>query len=225
MGSVSIPPMGYAPRPYQPINNWQSGPQMYSPGPSAYVEPSRQSPTPWISMDRKPAERVKQRQPKNFWSTEDPILKREEAAKHLCHIKEEVLEQRITFVENILYRSMDLPAHDVRYAEELIEEEKEDEEAARRKIEETHDHEFERHYIGPFGATDKNPEMGWFVDTLRAIRDYEIHDEKAYRYEHFRMHHYMISALAGDWRYFNLDEDKKRAFDLEYQQHRAGLGP
>merc|ERR1719207_289782 len=28
------------------------------------------------------------------------ILKREQAAQHLCHLKEEILEQRITFLEN-----------------------------------------------------------------------------------------------------------------------------
>lgn len=185
----------------------QSGRQMEARQPS--WQPQQPLEGPWIANEPnaepvKPAFTKSKKQ--SFWSKEDTILKREQAAQHLCHLKEEILEQRITFLENILFRSMDLPAHDVKYAQEMVEEEKTDEaiKAAKAKEEkDKHDHDFQRHYVGPWPpSTENNPENGFFVDVLRAVRDYPMHEERAEEHERFRRNHWALSALAGDWRYF-----------------------
>lgn len=188
--------------------------------PMTSMGPVAQAPPAWIPNEAKgkdkfpPAGNAPQRD-QNFWSTEDAVMKREQAAQHLCHLKEEILNERITFVENILFRSMDLPAHDVKYANELIEEEEELEAAERKKEEDDHDHDFQRHYAGPFGTTDDKPEEGWFVDTLRACKDYELHHWKEKEYEHWRKAHPLTCALAGQWGYLdrfvhNLDKKKPK---------------
>jgi len=170
-------------------------------------QPQQPLPGPWLADETRVPEKPFQSfnrpaQKQTFWSSEDTILKREQAAQHLCHLKEELLEQRITFVENILFRSMDLPAHDVRYAAKLVEEEKEKKEEKKKDREDKHMHDFQRHYVGPFPeCTVKNPENGFFVDTLRAVRDHEIHEERAQEHERYRKTHALMCALSGDWHY------------------------
>jgi hypothetical protein len=225
-GSISMP-RGFASQPVgypQGQNFYQSFPQefQYPTTPDTYytgrsVQPIRYDgardgasfkpreplPGPWLAKSQVP-KAAPRSQKTSFWSTEDNVLKRELAAQHLCHVKEELLEQRITFVENVLFRAMDLPAHDVRYAAELTAAEQELEEKKKAEDKDKHDHDFERHYIGPYPevkVTEKCPENGFFVDSLRAVRDWPYHEEKARENERWRHIHPFWCALYGDWHY------------------------
>lgn|ERR1719240_1827115 len=217
----SFGPQGLVPRRFGP-QQYATAPNRYSgPGVDAFrsqpqepqysrFQPREPLPGPWINPNdskvRKAAPKASPRKQTSFWSTEDNIMKREEAAQHLCHVKEELLEQRITFVENILFRSMDLPAHDVKYAAELVEEAKEEDEKKKAEEQDKHDHDFQRHYIGPYPNMkwiDKFPENGFFVDSLRAVKDWPYLQDKAEEHERWRKSHPMLCALAGDFSYMN----------------------
>jgi len=187
------------------LSGRQFQPQESLPGPWVAKEPkvSVDRGTPKMPQAATSARLPQSPETKSFWSITDTVLKREEAAQHLCHVKEELLEQRITFVENIIFRAMDLPAHDVKYAAELVGEEKEIHEQKKRELQDKHDHDFQRHYIGPYPSIVTFPENGFFVDTLRAVKDWPHREEKAREHERFRKTHPIVCALAGDFHYFS----------------------
>lgn len=136
--------------------------------------------------------------PANFWSTEDPVVKREALAEQLLHLKETGLEQRITFFENLLLRTCDLPAHDVKGGDALLEEEEEEQ----RKHDlghhlDRHAHDFDRMFVGPFGNAGQTPAQGYYVDTLRAVKERPHYEEKARDFAIYRQTHPWTMALAG----------------------------
>jgi len=174
-------------------------------------QPREPLPGPWIANEPKVPKAAPKAKPSpktSFWSTEDTVMKRERAAQHLCHMKEEILEQRITFVENILFRAMDLPAHDVKYAAELAAADKEEEEKKKAEEKDKHDHDFQRHFLGPYPTIVTSPENGFFVDSLRAVKDWPHIQDEMREHERWRKSHPVLCALAGDWHYVHRELEK-----------------